>query len=147
MKTSETTQSKLEKPHTHFDTPDQVVADPALSKQEKEKALDTLEQDARQLSVASDEGMSGGEPTNLQEVLDAKETLESPRDNGAYASVLRDLRNRRATGRQDGTQALIDHAIAALEALERAQSIAGGDLPAGSDAEIARETELEKLDP
>jgi hypothetical protein len=66
---------KVLKPATHFDEPHQVVADSALSKPEKVKALDTLEQDARQLSEASAEGMAGGERTKLHEVLKAKNTV------------------------------------------------------------------------
>jgi hypothetical protein len=52
-----------------------VVIDLALSQEQKKEAIDVLEQDARQLSVASAEGMTGGEPTNLQDVLDAKNSL------------------------------------------------------------------------
>ena len=43
-----------------FDAPIEVVTDPSLSKQEKAEALEDLEQDARQLDIASSEGMSGG---------------------------------------------------------------------------------------
>jgi hypothetical protein len=66
---------KVQKPATHFDEPHEVVADPSLSKPQKVKALDTLEQDARQLSEASAEGMAGGERTKLHEVLKAKDKL------------------------------------------------------------------------
>ena len=38
--------------------------------------LQMLEQDARLLSTASDEGMTGGEETNLHDVLNAKEVLK-----------------------------------------------------------------------
>jgi hypothetical protein len=61
--------------HTSFDAPDKVVVDPSLSTQEKVKALEGLEQDARQLAIASNEGMSGGEPTALAEALHAEEAL------------------------------------------------------------------------
>ena len=61
--------------HPNFDAPVEIVADPSLSKQEKAEALEDLEQDARQLAIASGEGMSGGEPTALAEVLHAKEAL------------------------------------------------------------------------
>ena len=66
---------KVQKPAAHFDEPHEVVADSSLSKPEKVKALDTLEQDARQLSEASAEGMAGGERTKLHEVLKAKDTV------------------------------------------------------------------------
>ena len=54
MDAKETSQAKTEKPHAHFDDPQQVVADPALSKQEKAEALETLEQDARLLATATE---------------------------------------------------------------------------------------------
>jgi hypothetical protein len=66
---------KVQKPATHFDEPHEVVADSSLSISQKVKALDALEQDARQLSDASAEGMDGGERTKLHEVLKAKEML------------------------------------------------------------------------
>jgi hypothetical protein len=69
------TDEKVQKPATRFDEPHQVVADSSLSRPEKVKALDTLEQDARQLSEASAEGMAGGERTKLHEVLKAKDTV------------------------------------------------------------------------
>ena len=72
---------KQDNPQTHvnFDAPLEVVADPSLSMPEKARALEDLEQDARQLAIASSEGRSGGEPTALAEVLQAKEVLERVR--------------------------------------------------------------------
>ena len=103
---------------------------------------------ARLLATASAEGMTGGEPTNLHEVLDAKEALALPPTAYAYEVVLRDLRARQAAGTQARTRALIKHAIATLEALERADaSTAPGNPPPGSDEEIVKEAETEKLDP
>jgi hypothetical protein len=58
------------------DQPHKVVADPKLSPGKKEKILDNMEQDARQFDTATAEGMTGGEPSNLHQVLDAKEKLE-----------------------------------------------------------------------
>ncbi|MEO9188986.1 MAG: hypothetical protein ABI224_03135 [Acetobacteraceae bacterium] len=151
MTTNETNQDKIEKPHAHFETPHEVAADPALSKQEKGEALDSLEQDARLLATASAEGMTGGEPSNLREVLDAKEALELSPTADAYEVVLRDLTSRQAADPQDGTRELIEHAIGALKALEHATtpngSSAAGTPPRGSDAEIGKEIALEKLDP
>ena len=40
----------------NFDAPIEFVADPSLSKQEKAEALEDLEQNARQLAIASGEG-------------------------------------------------------------------------------------------
>jgi hypothetical protein len=148
MNTNEANREKVEKPHANFETPHEVIVDSALSKEEKVEALDTLEQDARLLATASAEGMAGGEPSNLHEVLDAKGSLESAPIDHAYDVVLRDLRSRQAAGRQDGMQALIKHAIEALEALERAQaSTASNNPPLSSDEEVAQEAEIEKLDP
>ena len=109
MDSNETRENKLEKPHAHFGHPQDVVADPALSTEEKVEALETLEQDARLLSTAAQEGMTGGEESKLREVLDAKRALEAP--DGASNPVIAD------------------------------------DPPAGSDAEAAKEAEIEKLDP
>src|SRR4051812_36727985 len=109
MASNETPKDKLEKPHAHFGHPQDVVGDQALSKEEKVEALGMLEQDARLLTTAAQEGMTGGEDSQLREVLDAKKALEEA----------------------DGTP-----------------NPATADNPsAGSDAEIAKEVEIEKLDP
>ena len=76
MAAEETYQEKIEKPHARFGSPRQVVTDPVLSKEEKTEVLETLEQDARLLSTASEEGMTGGEETNLHDVLNAQERLK-----------------------------------------------------------------------
>jgi hypothetical protein len=65
-------------PTTNFDAPGRVVASTLLSKAEKTAALDVLEQDSRELAVATYEGMEGGEPTALTEVLLAKAALDVP---------------------------------------------------------------------
>ena len=83
--------NKTERPHAHFDTPHEVVVDPALSQEEKIEALDSLEQDARQLAIASGEGMSDGEETGLKEVLHAKDVMKLPPIEIAYEVVLQDL--------------------------------------------------------
>jgi hypothetical protein len=84
--------------HENFDAPHQVV-------------------DARQLATASSEGMDGGEPTALSEVLQAKEALELSPTDLAYELVLKDLEARRLKGGGDAD--LIAQAIAALGALHR----------------------------
>ena len=83
---------KVEDPATHFDKPDDVVHDVKLSPDEKLKALNTWEQDARQLLTASSEGMTGGEEgtqpddhNRLGEVVRAKDKIgEKPRDKPAH---------------------------------------------------------------
>ena len=110
---------KQDNPQTHvnFDAPLEVVADPSLSMPEKAKALKDLEQDARQLAIAASEGMSGGEPTALAEVLQAKEVLDSPPIDLAYDLVIKDLETRRLD--KNGDAGLIAQAVAALKALKR----------------------------
>jgi hypothetical protein len=48
---------KVENPKAQFDKPKEIVQDKALSQHEKKKALNTWEQDERQLLTASNEGM------------------------------------------------------------------------------------------
>ena len=74
---------KVEKPSTHFGGPHDVVTDRELSEEQKQEALDTLEQDARQLSDAAAEGMSGGERSNLDDVLRAKAALSNSNKESA----------------------------------------------------------------
>jgi hypothetical protein len=52
---------KVENPDAHFDKPTEIVQDKALSHDEKKRALNTWEQDERQLLTASNEGMAGSE--------------------------------------------------------------------------------------
>lgn len=73
---------KIENPETTFAKPSDVVKDSGLSCQQKTKALDTWEQDARELLLASSEGMTGPEegnspndPNELQKVINAKDKI------------------------------------------------------------------------
>jgi len=50
---------KIEHPAAFYTTPDDVVKDNDLSAEEKKKALNSWEQDARQQLTASTEGMAG----------------------------------------------------------------------------------------
>jgi hypothetical protein len=50
---------KVDKPATNFETPSDIVKAKDLSHDEKREALNTWEQDARQLMTASNEGMTG----------------------------------------------------------------------------------------
>lgn len=49
---------KIHNPQAEFEKPIDVVKDSELSQPEKKKALENLEQDARQLVTASNEGMA-----------------------------------------------------------------------------------------
>jgi hypothetical protein len=102
---------------SNFDMPNLVVADPALSKSEKSAVLDEMEQDALQMATAANEGMAGGEPTALAEVLQAKEALELPPTDFAYGLVLKDLEAKRRAG--VGDVALLAQTIVALEILRK----------------------------
>jgi hypothetical protein len=69
--------AQIDNPAAAFDEPSDVVHDTSLGPQEKKAALDTWEQDARQLMTASNEGMPG-----------PQEGLESD-DHHSMADVLR----------------------------------------------------------
>jgi hypothetical protein len=83
---------KVENPARHFDKPQDVVQDKTLSTEEKKKALNTWEQDARQLLTASNEGMPGSEEGaqpddhhRLGEVVRAKDTMgEKPKHKPSH---------------------------------------------------------------
>jgi hypothetical protein len=157
--TREATETKIDRPHAHFEQPGDVVVDPSLSKDEKTHALETLEQDARQLQTASTEGMTGGEDNKLQEVLEAKEALDLPPADVAMAVVIQNLKARLPETEGTEAHALIAHAIEAVEAASAAiahmapapatpvAATPAGNPQPGSDAEIEAELQLEKLDP
>lgn len=73
---------KIERPAAIYDKPHDIVEDKQLSDDEKRKALNTWEQDARQLMTASNEGMPGSEEGleltdhhRLGEVVRAKDQI------------------------------------------------------------------------
>jgi hypothetical protein len=84
--------TKHEKPQVHYAKASDIAADESLSPDEKKKALDTWEQDARQLLTASNEGMPGREEgisredaPKLGEVIRAKEVIgEKPKPKPAH---------------------------------------------------------------
>jgi hypothetical protein len=84
--------SKLDKPHAHFEKASDIAADEGLSRSEKKEALDTWEQDARQLLTASNEGMPGRDEgtsphdaPKLGEVIRAKADIgENPKPKSAH---------------------------------------------------------------
>jgi hypothetical protein len=89
---SEQLKNKIVDPKAHFDKPKEVVQDDALSHQEKKKALNTWEQDERQLLTASNEGMPGSdegqrkkEANRLDEVVQAKDQIgEKPKHKPSH---------------------------------------------------------------
>ncbi len=85
------TDNKLENPASHFEKPSEVANDKRLSHGEKEEALNTWEQDARQLLTASNEGMTASDEGNtrdgvhLDDVVRAKETIaERSKNNPSH---------------------------------------------------------------
>lgn len=65
----------LVNPSKEFDKPKDVVESKELTREEKKKALEQWEIDARLLQVAAEEGMTGGEPNRLVEVKKAQKDL------------------------------------------------------------------------
>jgi hypothetical protein len=74
-----TMQMELEKavaqPGSVYKTPEAVLVDTRLNDAEKRRVLESWEQDARELAVAEEENMGGGEPDMLGRVLEALATL------------------------------------------------------------------------
>jgi|GEM_PF-2471123 len=67
---------KIANPNMVYTTPAQIVEDDSLSKDEKLKALDSLEYDCNQLLVAADERLNGGEqPVKISDIHLARERL------------------------------------------------------------------------
>ena len=78
----------LKDPGRFFDMPDEVVNAAGLTREQKLEILKRWESDARQLMVASDENMPGGEPQQLQAVQNAMRALGAdphagPSDTGS----------------------------------------------------------------
>ena len=146
--------AKPERSHKAFAEPARVVTDPALSTHAKRAALNSLEQDAKQLAVASTEGMSGGEPSNLREVMEAKRSLDLTSVDAAFATVLRTFKARARETPGTDTYVLITRAVEAINAARTAidnpataPATPPGAPEPGSTEELNEELEKEKLDP
>ena len=63
-----------------FKTPDEVLAEKDLSREQKIKILQKWEYDARELEVAEEEGMKGPKLVSLDDVLRALRSLGAPAD-------------------------------------------------------------------
>lgn len=157
MDTDKTTQAKIDKPQAFFTDPLEVVIDPDLSKDQKREVLDTLEQDARQLAEATNEGMAGCAPNPLHDILDAKDSLDLHPTALAYTLVHKDLQDQHKTAADDATRAAAKHALVALDtvaksgaataALATHGAVADPNPAAGSAAEAETERAMERLDP
>ena len=58
-------------PSSVYEAPEDVLADSRLDDTQKRRVLESWERDARELAVAEDENMAGGEPNRLGAVLEA----------------------------------------------------------------------------
>jgi hypothetical protein len=84
--------AQIDSPATAFDKPSDVVDDTSLTLQQKKDALNTWEQDARQLMTASNEGMPGRQEGlerddhhRMADVVRAKRALgEEPQKKPAH---------------------------------------------------------------
>ncbi|MEQ9487413.1 MAG: hypothetical protein RIM72_00285 [Alphaproteobacteria bacterium] len=62
-------------PGSHFRKPGDVLASSDFSNVQKIEILRRWEYDANELAVAEEEGLTGGEPSMLEQILKALETL------------------------------------------------------------------------
>ena len=154
MPSASTKDQESEHPAREFSDPAELVANPSLSAQEKCSALDALEQDARQIAVATAEGMAGGEATRLRAVLEAKRTFERRLPAAAFTDILETLEHRLqqsdTTDVQFAIAKAIDAVISAQQAVARHQSLPEPPPCApesGSAQEIQEEIDKENLDP
>jgi len=67
-------------PTRYYRRPGEVVRDRRLSRQQKLAILEAWELEARELAVASEENMGGGEPSLLDEVVQARLDLGDETD-------------------------------------------------------------------
>ena len=77
---SPTDASLAEFDRTAYEAPADVLADTTLSDAQKRRILESWERDARELAVAEDESMGGGEPNDLHRVLQALAELPAPEE-------------------------------------------------------------------
>ncbi|WP_340120069.1 hypothetical protein [Pelagibius sp. 7325] len=75
---SRTQASQAELDRNAYEAPADVLADTTLSDAQKRRILESWERDARELAVAEDENMGGGEPNDLDRVLQALAELPAP---------------------------------------------------------------------
>jgi hypothetical protein len=67
-------------PSLVFKTPEEVLADNDLSREQKIKILQRWEYDVRELQVAEEEDMKGPQPVTLDVVLRSLRALGAPAD-------------------------------------------------------------------
>jgi hypothetical protein len=74
-KSDKNAKHKIKNPTAHFSDAMDVAKSGDLTKQEKAKTLENWEADARRLAVATEEGMTGGEPSHVTDVAEAQASL------------------------------------------------------------------------
>ncbi|SLN62476.1 hypothetical protein [Oceanibacterium hippocampi] len=80
----------IEDPGQFYASPFDVVRDDELSRDDKLRVLGAMETDARELEVAEEENMQGGETSRLTDVLEAIRLLAPDK---ASAHALGERRN------------------------------------------------------
>ena len=70
----------LTDPAAVFKTPEELLANGDLTREQKIDVLRRWEYDLRELQVAEDEGMEGPQPVTLPAVLDALRAIGAPAD-------------------------------------------------------------------
>ena len=88
VKTSREFKDLLADPTAHFDRPADVVEAPSLSREQKIEILHRWEADSRELMVAADEGMGGGEQNRLGEVHAALKQLGADGDGDKSSTTM-----------------------------------------------------------
>lgn len=77
---------KIADPSGAYDTPEEVLRDAALDRDAKRRILESWERDARELQVAEEENMGGGEPAMLGRVLECLAQVSDEEDDKDPAS-------------------------------------------------------------
>jgi hypothetical protein len=85
--TSGSIDAALEDPAAHFAQPQDLLADPTLTKELRLKLLQRWEQDAERLEAAANEGMRGDEESMLQRVKQALLAVEQEMDDETGSSL------------------------------------------------------------
>jgi len=72
--------SAMRDPSAAFISPEAVLHAPGLSRRQRIEILRQWAYDQRELTVAEEESMGGGEPSHLRSVLEVLRKLEGPQD-------------------------------------------------------------------